>query len=164
MIQLINTKDGELHMICTCDNCHYTFECSDLPTRCPDCGKETRNHKVGSRIVSLVCVREATEAEIDCYKRIQRELAEEESQAAAAAALDDKLMALGDPFSFEDDPYDMPVHEHNFALMLVYYVQMEGLYGKRDLNRIIVSSDIQEKMELFKKVSLLRFFDVKRLN
>ena len=121
MIQLINPKDGELHMICTCDNCHYTFECPELPTRCPDCGKETRSHKVGSRIVSLVCVREATEAEIDCYKRIQRELAEEESQAAATAALADKLMALGDPFSFEDDPYDMPVHEHNFALMLVYY-------------------------------------------
>ena len=105
-------------MICTCDNCHYTFEYPELPTRCPDCGKETRSHKVGSRIVSLACVREATEAEIDCYKRIQRELAEEESQAAAAAALADKLMALGDPFSFEDDPYDMPVHEHNFALML----------------------------------------------
>ena len=122
-------------MICTCDNCHYTFECPELPTRCPDCGKETRSHKVGSRIVSLACVREATEAEIDCYKRIQRELAEEESQATAAAALADKLMELGDPFSFEDDPYDMPVHEHNFALMLVYYTHTMGFYGKRDLNR-----------------------------
>ena len=135
-------------------NCHYTFECPELPTRCPDCGKETRSHKVGSRIVSLPCVREATEAEIDCYKRIQRELAEEESQAAAASALADKLMALGDPFSFEDDPYDMPVHEHNFALMLVYYTHTMGFYGKRDLNRMIVSIDIQEKMELFKKVRL----------
>ena len=152
MIQLINPKDGELHMICTCDNCHYTFECPELPTRCPDCGKETRSHKVGSRIVSLVCVREATDAEIDCYKRIQCELAEEESQAAATAALADKLMALGDPFSFEDDPYDMPVHEHNFALMLIYYTHTMGFYGKRDLNRMIVSTDTQEKMELFNKV------------
>jgi hypothetical protein len=100
----------------------------------------------------LVCVREATEAEIDCYKRIQRELAEEESQAAATAALADKLMALGDPFSFEDDPYDMPVHEHNFALMLVYYTHTMGFYGKRDLNRMIVSTDIEEKMDLFNKV------------
>ena len=108
--------------------------------------------KVGSRIVSLTCVREATEAEIDCYKRIQRELTKEESQAAAAAALADKLMALGDPFSFEDDPYDMPVHEHNFALMLIYYTHTMGFYGKRDLNRLIVSTDTQEKMELFKKV------------
>ena len=141
-------------MICTCDNCHYTFECSELPTRCPDCGKETRSHKVGSRIVSLACVREATEAEIDCYKRIRRELAEEELQAAAAAALFENLKALGDPFSFEDDPYDMPVHEHNFALMLVYYTHTMGFYGKRDLNRMIVSTDIQEKMELFKKVRL----------
>ena len=154
MIQLINPKDGELHMICTCDNCHYTFECPELPTRCPDCGEETRSHKVGTRIVSLVCVREATEAEIDCYKRIQRELTEEESQAAATAALADKLMALGDPFSFEDDPYDMPVHEHNFALLLIYYTHTMGFYGKRDLNRMIVSTDIQEKMELFKKVRL----------
>ena len=141
-------------MICTCDNCHYTFECSELPTRCPDCGKETRSHKVGSRIVSLACVREATEAEIDCYKRIRRELAEEELQAAAAAALFENLKALGDPFTFEDDPYDMPVHEHNFALMLVYYVQMAGFYGMRDLNRMIISTDVQEKMELFKKVRL----------
>ena len=141
-------------MICTCDNCHYTFECPELPTRCSDCGKETRSHKVGSRIVSLACVREATEAEIEWYKQVQRELAEEESQAAATAALADKLMALGDPFSFEDDPYDMPVHEHNFALMLVYYTHTMGFYGKRDLNRMIVSTDIEEKMELFKKVRL----------
>ena len=63
-------------------------------------------------------------------------------------------MVLGDPFSFEDDPYDMPVHEHNFALMLVYYVQMAGFYGMRDLNRMIISTDVQEKMELFKKVRL----------
>ena len=63
-------------------------------------------------------------------------------------------MALGDPFSFEDDPYDMPVHEHNFALMLIYYTHTMGFYGKRDLNRMIVSTDIQEKMELFKKVRL----------
>ena len=29
-----------------------------------------------------------------------------------------------------------------------------GFYGKRDLNRMIVSTDIEEKMELFKKVRI----------
>jgi hypothetical protein len=38
--------------------------------------------------------------------------------------------------------------------MLVYYTHTMGFYGKRDLNRMIVSTDIQEKMELFKKVRL----------
>lgn len=100
-------KDGELHMICTCDNCYYTFECSELSTCCPDCEKETHSHKIGSRIVSLSCVREATEAEMEWYKRIQLELAEKKSQTAADDSFAEKLKALGNPFSFEDDPYDM---------------------------------------------------------
>ena len=99
-------------------------------------------------------MREATEAEIEWYKQVQRGLAEEESQAAADAALSDKLKALGDPFSSEDDPYDMPVHEHNFALMLVYYTHTMGFYGRHDLERMIMSTDIEEKIDLFKKVRI----------
>lgn len=38
--------------------------------------------------------------------------------------------------------------------MLVYYIQMAGLYGTHDLDRMIVSIDIQEKIELFNKVRI----------
>ena len=46
-------------MICTCDNCLYTFENKARPDRCPDCG--------------WFAVRNATEEEIAWYLRVHAE-------------------------------------------------------------------------------------------
>lgn len=167
-------------MICTCDNCHYTFDSPALPSRCPDCGKETRSHKAGMRIVTVPCVRRATEDEIAWYEKIQQEFADEEAAAAANAAFAEKLKMLGAPnfrekwrskdetvededtdeeeeenvweLSYPPDPYNMSVHEHNFALMLLHYLHILGCYGKQDLQKMIMTTDIAEKVELFKNV------------
>ena len=42
----------------------------------------------------------------------------------------------------------------NIPKVVKYRLKTMGFYGKRDLNRMIVSTDVQEKMELFKKVRL----------
>ena len=46
-------------MICTCDNCRYTFCPDSLPLACPDCGSEN--------------VREATLEEKDWYHDLEQE-------------------------------------------------------------------------------------------
>lgn len=62
-------------LLCTCEACHYTFNPSlyhskfRIPKRCPNCGKM----KVDGR----TAVREATEEEIEEYKRVQEEMVEE---------------------------------------------------------------------------------------
>ena len=62
-------------LLCTCDACRYTFNPSvyhskyRIPKQCPDCGKM----KVDGR----PAVREATEAEIANYWRIQEEMINE---------------------------------------------------------------------------------------
>lgn len=54
-----------------CDVCRYTFEYASLPDRCPDCGK-TVVYGRGDP-----AVREASEAEIREFYRIQDELRNE---------------------------------------------------------------------------------------
>ena len=171
-------------MICTCDNCHYTFQANDLPTWCANCGQEARSHKFASKIISVPCVRPATEDEAARYEAV---IAEERN----TADLVEKLRLLGEPyfdrpwrrddesvdaddtgaedtdeaadedetedehspFDYPPDPYNLPVHEHNFALMVVYYIKQLGrFYGKQDLEKMIMSTDIDEKVELFKNV------------
>lgn len=53
-----------------CDACHYTFESATLPDRCPDCGKR--------QFSGHSAVREATDKEIDEYKRIRIEIEKED--------------------------------------------------------------------------------------
>ena len=61
-----------------CDACHYCFTAEQLPERCPDCGKqEVHGHPA---------VRTAAEAEITDYRRIQKELKEEELHTAGKEA------------------------------------------------------------------------------
>ena len=69
-------------MICTCDNCHYTFTANALPLSCPDCGKETVNRRMDTRIISSPAVRVATDAEIAWYEQAQKELAAEQNADA----------------------------------------------------------------------------------
>ena len=53
-------------MICTCNNCHFTFERTGLVDACPDCGK--------------MVIREATDDEKDEYisNRANREFDEKQ--------------------------------------------------------------------------------------
>ena len=182
-------------MICTCDNCHYTFQAETLPSWCPDCGRERRNHKFASKIISVPCVRPATEDEAVQYEKV---IAEERD----VADLVEKLKMLGEPyfykssyscdeddsgedqtedqtvtdteteaedeteteteteteddfspFAYPPDPYNLSVHEHNFALMVIYYVkQMGRFYGKQDLEKMIMGENAEDKVELFKNV------------
>lgn len=64
-------------MICTCDNCHYTFTADALPLSCPDCGKETVNRRMGGKVISSPAVREASDTEITWFEQTQKELAAE---------------------------------------------------------------------------------------
>lgn len=57
-------------MMCTCTYCHYTFESSILPDRCPDCGKRTVHNRPA--------VHPATEDERNEYRRIRAEIAQED--------------------------------------------------------------------------------------
>ena len=160
-------------MICTCDNCHYTFEADALPTWCSNCGKEARNHKFASKIISVPCVRIATEDEASWYEKAI-------SDERDATDLAEKIRMLGEPFfrkeyeeeeteeeteedeteetsgifgvSYPADPYGLSVHEHNFALMLIYYIKQLGYFGKQDLEKMIMSDDVDEKAELYKNV------------
>ena len=167
-------------MICTCDNCHYTFAADELPTWCSNCGQENRNHKFAGKILSVPCIRPATEDEADQYEKV---VAEERD----VADLVEKLRMLGEPyfdrpwqhedesdetveddneevgneeadedegsiFDYPPDPYNLPVHEHNFALMLVYYIKQLGYFGRHDLEKMIMGEDIEEKVALYKNV------------
>ena len=179
----------------TCDNCHYTFEADFIPTSCPDCGKDTYNHKVGQRIVSLACIRPATEGELAQYEKVQQEIKSERKIETANNSFTEKLKMLGEPYfgnPLEDmdededsaitpddrsdnvetdvnkensmdeneevslyppDPYNLPIREHNFALMVIYYLkQMGRFYGKQDLEKMIMSTDVDEKVALYKNV------------
>ena len=51
-----------------CDACHYTFEDTNIPDRCPDCGKKS--------------VRTATDSEITDYIQIRAEIAREEKEGS----------------------------------------------------------------------------------
>ena len=157
-------------MICTCDNCHYTFSADELPTWCSHCGQETRSHKFAGKILSVPCVRPATDDEVAQYEKV---VAEERD----VADLIDKLRMLGEPyfdrpwkhadededtdetedesciFDYPPDPYNLSVHEHNFALMLIYYLkQMGRFYGRLDLEKMIMGEDVDEKVALYKNV------------
>ena len=161
-------------MICTCDNCHYTFEDDALPTWCSNCRQENRHHKFGSKIISVPCVRPATEEEAEQYNKIAAE-------DRSVSELVEKLKMLGEPYFYESkrhsdeddladvdqtedvedvnplayppDPYNLSVHEHNFALMLIYFTkQMGHFYGKQNLEKMIMSTEVEEKVELFKNV------------
>ena len=66
-------------MICTCDNCHYTFQSDALTLSCPDCGKETVNRRMGGRVISGPAVRIASEAEISWFEQSQKDLATEQN-------------------------------------------------------------------------------------
>lgn len=56
-----------------CDSCHYSFEGSVLPDRCPDCGKtivQTANR-------TQPAVRRATSDEINEFYQFQEEIRNE---------------------------------------------------------------------------------------
>lgn len=92
-------------MICTCDNCHYTFSADALPHSCPDCGKEKINRRIETQIISSPAVREASEAEIAWYEQAQKELAAEEHQKETIKSL---------------DSYGMTDDEHNWAMVMLF--------------------------------------------
>lgn len=92
-------------MICTCDNCHYTFQSDALPPSCPDCGKESINRRIDTRIISSPAVREATEAETVWFVQVQKELAAEEHQKETLKSLDS--------FGMTDD-------EYNWAMVMLF--------------------------------------------
>lgn len=91
-------------MICTCDNCHYTFQSDALPGYCPDCGRETINRRFESKVISAPAVRPATDAEIKWY---------EDYQAEVAAAADQKKRLIS------IDSYEMTDDEHNWAMVML---------------------------------------------
>lgn len=57
-----------------------------------------------------------------------------------------------EPYGYPADPYNLSIHEHNFALMLLYYIRELRSYGFRDLEKMIMTTDIDEKMELYQNV------------
>jgi len=92
-------------MICTCDNCHYTFEAESLPLSCPDCGKEKINRRIGDKIKSAPAVRPATSDEIAWYEENQMELAAEAEQKRQLQSV---------------ETYDMTDEEYNWAMVMVH--------------------------------------------
>lgn len=60
-------------MIYTCDHCRYTFSAPILPSRCPDCGKQVIDRNGTSEPV----IRPASDDEIEWYRRIRKEIDEE---------------------------------------------------------------------------------------
>lgn len=92
-------------MICTCDNCHYTFESATLPLSCPDCGKESVNRRFRDTIRSTPAVRPATSEEIAWYEDMQLELEKEIKR-------EDLLKSV--------DSYGMTDEEHNWAMVMVH--------------------------------------------
>ena len=92
-------------MICTCDNCHYTFEADALPGHCPDCCKEKINRRVGTKIIESAAVREATLQECGWYEDIRREAAVAEHRKATFNNFDGSGMT--------DD-------EYNWAMVMLF--------------------------------------------
>ena len=170
-------------MICTCDNCHYTFSADELPTWCSHCRQDSRHHKFASKILSVPCVRPATDDEAAQYEKvvaeerdetdlveklrmlgepdfeihwhhedeesIEEEQTKDEDQTVDEAQTGDEV----NPLAYPPDPYNLSVHEHNFALMLVYYLkQMGRFYGRLDLEKMIMGEDVDEKVALYKNV------------
>lgn len=113
-------------MICTCDNCHYTFSSPSLPSACPDCGKEKVNRRFGNKIISAPAVREATQAEKDWFEKIQAELAKEDQRKETVKNLDKYGM-------FED--------EYNWALVMIFeHSRPKTDEAKRMMNSVLRSA------------------------
>ena len=158
----------------TCDNCHTTFEsAAEILSSCPYCYREVRPHKVGAKIMVVPCVRLATDTESEWFAAVQKQMADEEVIRIRNKTFAEKLMTLGEPkvkkertpeddenvdtdddiFSdYPADSYNLSVHEHNFALMLIYYVHELHSYGFNDLQKMIMTTDIEERIELFQNV------------
>ena len=102
---------SETDMICTCDNCHYTFQADALPASCPDCGKETVNRRMGGRVISSPAVRPASEAEIEWFEQAQKETAMERN----ADALREQ----------------MTIDEYNWSLVLQFRTKTPVTYEGR---------------------------------
>lgn len=92
-------------MICTCDNCHYTFASDTLPLSCPDCGKASINRRIDTRIISAPAVREATNAEVAWYEETQKDLDVAEKRKETMKAL---------------DSYGMIDDEYNWAMVMLF--------------------------------------------
>ena len=102
-------------MLYTCDSCHYTFQADALPSHCPDCGKESINRRVGTKVIASPAIREATDQERSWYEANQEELRREEENKVekinAAECLNEAIKTL--------DTYGMTDDEFNWSLVLL---------------------------------------------
>lgn len=130
-------------MICTCDNCHYTFVAPTLPTACPDCGKEKINRRIGNKIISAPAVREATDDEKSWFKEMQAELAEEDQRKETVKSL---------------EKYAMTEDEYNWALILIY----EHSLPKTDDAKHVMNSILRSALSDPEK-TLSYYQDIKKM-
>lgn len=99
-------------MLYTCDSCHYTFQADELPSRCPDCGKESINRRIGTKVIASPAIREATDQERSWYEANQEELRrEEENKVEKIDCLNEAIKTL--------DTYGMTDDEFNWSLVLL---------------------------------------------
>lgn len=130
-------------MICTCDNCHYTFQTDSFPLSCPDCGKEKINRRIETKIISAPAVREATEAEIAWYEQAQKELAAEEHQKETMKSLDTYAN------------YGMTNDEYNWAMVMLFTYGLPATDEARQLVRSqlhIALKDPEKTLEHYQMV------------
>ena len=111
-----------------CDSCHYLFAPPDREEsrveRCPGCGKESVvvQAQVGGTIVSLVrpAVRPVSEDERADYLNVKAELKASAKKESAYRKLQESVKT-----------YNMTMNEHNFALILIYYLRDSTPESKR---------------------------------
>ena len=105
-------------MLYTCDSCHYTFAADELPSCCPDCGKESINRRVGTKVIASPAIREATDQERAWYEANQDELRREEENRVekikAAECLNEAIKTLNTYTT-----YGMTDDEFNWSLVLL---------------------------------------------
>ena len=111
-----------------CDSCHYLFSPPDREEsrveRCPGCGKESVvvQAQVGGTIVSLVrpAVRPVSEDERADYLNVKAELKASAKKESSYRKLQESVKT-----------YNMTMNEHNFALILIYYLRDSTPESKR---------------------------------
>ena len=111
-----------------CDSCHYLFSPPDREEsrveRCPSCGKESVvvQAQVGGTIVSLVrpAVRPVSEDERADYLNVKAKLEATAEKESAYRKLQERVKT-----------YNMTMGEHNFALILIYYLRDSTPESKR---------------------------------
>ena len=126
-----------------CDSCHYLFSPSggekSRMERCPDCGKESVvvQARIGDARASLVrpTLRPASEDEKAAYLNVKTELEASAERKSAFLKLQDSIKT-----------YKMTMDEHNFALILIYYLWDSTLENRRlTLDRFLLPANWHEQ-------------------